>query len=790
MQIIEGSKKCWKLGIAAFLAINSLFVNTSDKNALAQLIPDQTLGDSQSIVTPQGLRDLIEGGARRDTNLFHSFLEFNVNEGQQVYFHNPDGVINILTRVTGSNISHILGKLGVDGYANLFLLNPNGFVFGENAILDIKGSFIPSTADAIQLGDGFFHASNPYSSNLLSVEPGALFFNQVANQGTITNQGNLAAGQNLTLAAHNLNLKGQLHAGGNLTLQALDTVKIRDTIGQKFLATAGGNLLIQGNQSVDIFALNHPESGFFSGGDTVLRSGNTVSSDAHFTSGGDFRIEQLDGSLGNWFSIFDPVIRANGDVALNSYTGASLHILAGGSVKIPGTVKITTTETANNAIAENITLSDGTTISIDGSKEPTLDIRAGIKSEILTGNSITGTVASLPNFSNATSAEINIGEITVTGGGTVFLSNQYQPNLSLDSGNGIQVGEINTFDELGGGSIFIDSRSGITLNGSINASATSESEINISGTFSASETSGNGGDITLLAQDDIIIPNVTIYSNGLLGGSINLNSKASILIFMNFFEFIGSITADSGTGGNINLTAESISIDGNGFGGVFTQIAENAEGKGGDINVKTGSLVFTNLGVLITETYGQGDTGNINIEADSISFADTRGFISSDVFGDGNGGDINIKTNSLSLLNGSQVRGITLGSGQAGNVMIMANSISLDGVNNNGFISGIVSQAGRKSTSAPGDAGVGTSAEGDAGEVKITTNSLSLTNGAQIRTSTLGQANAGTINITADSINIDGFDQRVDSEGIPTAIFSEVRTNAEGQGGNIKITTG
>ncbi|MGB3650042.1 MAG: filamentous hemagglutinin N-terminal domain-containing protein, partial [Rivularia sp. (in: cyanobacteria)] len=91
----------------------------------AQLIPDN-MGKESSTVNPSIERDLIEGGAIRNNNLFHSFKEFNVNSNQKVYFSNPDNITNILTRVTGSNASKIFGTLGVNGNANLFLINPNG----------------------------------------------------------------------------------------------------------------------------------------------------------------------------------------------------------------------------------------------------------------------------------------------------------------------------------------------------------------------------------------------------------------------------------------------------------------------------------------------------------------------------------------------------------------------------------------------------------------------------------------------------------------------------------------
>ncbi|MFP4120192.1 MAG: filamentous hemagglutinin N-terminal domain-containing protein [Coleofasciculus sp.] len=142
------------------------------------------------------MRDLIEGGAKRGSNLFHSFSEFNVNVDQQVYFANPEGIANILTRVTGDHRSNIFGTLGVDGNANLFLLNPNGILFGVDAQLDVAGSFVASTADGIQLGnDGVFRATNPQDSQLLAIQPGVLFLDALRQQqAEIRNQGNLSVG--------------------------------------------------------------------------------------------------------------------------------------------------------------------------------------------------------------------------------------------------------------------------------------------------------------------------------------------------------------------------------------------------------------------------------------------------------------------------------------------------------------------------------------------------------------------------------------------------------------------
>ena len=73
--------------------------------ALAQITPDASLGEEEkSVVNTNGNRDTINGGAIRDTNLFHSFQEFNVGVEREAYFSNPDGINNIFSRVTGNNL--------------------------------------------------------------------------------------------------------------------------------------------------------------------------------------------------------------------------------------------------------------------------------------------------------------------------------------------------------------------------------------------------------------------------------------------------------------------------------------------------------------------------------------------------------------------------------------------------------------------------------------------------------------------------------------------------------------
>ncbi|NEQ34753.1 MAG: filamentous hemagglutinin N-terminal domain-containing protein [Leptolyngbya sp. SIO4C5] len=218
----------------------------------AQIIPDSTLGIEQSIID-SGLDlsnspiDLVQGGAIRGDNLFHSFLEFNIGTNQRVYFANPGSIDRIISRVTGNNASFIDGTLGVAGNADLYLFNPNGILFGPNAQLDINGSFLASTANGLDWGNGLeFNATNPQAPPLLTIDlPVSLTF-APNNTSALSSQGQLTTGADLTLAAERLELQGSVEAGGDINLLANQQVQIRDTPNQPFNAAAQGDLLIQG----------------------------------------------------------------------------------------------------------------------------------------------------------------------------------------------------------------------------------------------------------------------------------------------------------------------------------------------------------------------------------------------------------------------------------------------------------------------------------------------------------------------------------------------------------------
>ena len=186
-----------KLEIAG---ISLLVPLTLCPNVTAQISSDGTL--STTVSTDDSVNFLIEGGERSGSILFHSFSEFSIPNLGSAYFNNAVDITNIFSRVTGGNISDIQGVIRANSTANLFLINPAGIVFGENAALDVGGSFFATTAESVVFGDDIeFSAIEPQEAPLLTINitPGLQYG---ANHSPIDISGaNLAvnSGQSISL---------------------------------------------------------------------------------------------------------------------------------------------------------------------------------------------------------------------------------------------------------------------------------------------------------------------------------------------------------------------------------------------------------------------------------------------------------------------------------------------------------------------------------------------------------------------------------------------------------------
>jgi filamentous hemagglutinin family protein len=155
----------------------------------AEVATDGTLG-AKVRLTGRDVKIPARLGQVRGKNLFHSFQRFGIDTGGKVTFTGPDGLKNVIGRVTGGEPSRINGTLAsrVSG-ADLWLLNPAGILFGPDARLDVPGSFHASTADELRFADGaVFSALDPQGSVLSVAEPQAFGFLRAKPAGIMVDQ--------------------------------------------------------------------------------------------------------------------------------------------------------------------------------------------------------------------------------------------------------------------------------------------------------------------------------------------------------------------------------------------------------------------------------------------------------------------------------------------------------------------------------------------------------------------------------------------------------------------------
>ena len=195
----------------------------------------------------------ITGGTHAGNNLFHSFQQFGLSQGQTATFLSQPAIQNILGRITGGNASLINGVIQVSGSnANLFLVNPAGILFGPHARLNVPASFLDTTANGIWMGNGWFNATGPNTYATLTGTPESFAFSGPA--GAILNAGVLTAtpGQTITLLGGVVVNTGTIAVpGGIITIAAVP--------GQRLVRISQeGSLLSLVLPTTAVTALNAP----------------------------------------------------------------------------------------------------------------------------------------------------------------------------------------------------------------------------------------------------------------------------------------------------------------------------------------------------------------------------------------------------------------------------------------------------------------------------------------------------------------------------------------------------
>ena len=139
-----------------------------------------------------------------------NWQQFSINQNEVIRFIQQSNTSAILNRVVGQDPSGLLGQLLSNG--RVYLINPNGIIFGQNAVIDTAG-FIAST----------LNISNEDFLN------GNLNFEGSPESGVIQNKGYIKAGKNgeIYLIAPNIENSGIIETdGGEIILAAGEKITI------------------------------------------------------------------------------------------------------------------------------------------------------------------------------------------------------------------------------------------------------------------------------------------------------------------------------------------------------------------------------------------------------------------------------------------------------------------------------------------------------------------------------------------------------------------------------------
>ncbi|NEU74304.1 filamentous hemagglutinin N-terminal domain-containing protein [Hassallia byssoidea VB512170] len=612
---------------------------TQPTQAQQEIVPDTTL-PINSNVELKGNTFNITGGTQAGSNLFHSFQQFSVPTGGTAFFYNAVDIQNIISRVTGGSISNIDGLIRANG-TNLFLINPNGIVFGPNASLNVGGSFVASTASSLKFADGFeFSATAPQTTPLLTISvPIGLQF--PANPGSIQNQSTglqVKPGKTLALVGGDVNLDGGVLTARNGRVE-LGGLATTGTVG----------LNIDDNN----FRLSFP--------DGVARANvslNQATVDVTADEGG-------------------------GSIAVNA---RNLDIL-GGSNLVAG---INLTGTQAGDITLNAT--DKTTIADSSVSNDVGDI---LSQPI--GNS--GTININTGSLSLNNAQVSSSTYGVGNAGGVFV----QANNSVDIANSSISSDVNSQAEGNTGGVNIKAGS-FSLTDDANLTASISGKGNTPGVSLQANNSvdiansfiytgvdndgvGSGGDINIRAGK------ISLTNNSTLDTTISGQGRAGNVIFdaqntVSFDKsFIASDTDGLGNSGIINIKARALSLR-NGAEILSRALGEN---NGGSIQINASEVNISGVNPeqgnlisgLITSSEGNatGKGGDISINADKLSVSD-GGVVSARSGSAGSGGNINVDTNTLDLTGGGQLLTSAFSSGSAGNITVNAKErVSISGSN-------------------------------------------------------------------------------------------------------------
>ena len=597
------------------------------KPVQAQVSSDGTL--STNVTTTDNRNFTITKGDRAGNNLFHSFSQFSVPPGGSAFFDNAPDIQNIISRVTGGSLSQIDGLIKANPMANLFLLNPNGIIFGPNASLNIGGSFLASTASRLNFADGTqFNATAPQATPLLTISvPIGLQFGE--NAGKITVQGN---GQGLRSTSELIDSTVGLRVQQNQTLALVggDVELLGGT-----LKTAGGRIELGSVAGSSLVSLTSVDKGWTLGYSGVqnfrdIQLSQRAAVDASGAGGGDIQVRGRRVTLTDGSQIEASTLR--------SEPGGTLAVNASESVELRGSSVDGEFRSTLGALVYPEATGAGDSLILE-----TQRLRVSDGAQIRTSTFGAG----------------NAGALRVHASDSVELSGK-------DSG---LLARANRRATGSGGNLTIETKRLNVRNGAQIAVTTSGA--------------GNAGTLTVHASDSVELSGEGQSLSGLfaqqatLGGTGsggNLIIETKRLNVRNGAQ-IAVTTSGAGNAGTLRVHAsDSVELSGKGQfpNGLFAQAEPQATGDGGNLTIETQRLSVRDGARVTVRSLGTGKAGNLIIDPDLVQL--DRGTLTAQTLS-GEGGDITIQGGSIQLLNNSRISTEAGGNGNGGNITINADTL-------------------------------------------------------------------------------------------------------------------
>jgi filamentous hemagglutinin family protein len=626
----------------------------------AQVIPDRTLPSNSLVIPLERGYLVIEGGTTKGANLFHSFEGFSVPAGTIATFNNDPAIVNIFSRVTGGDISRIDGILAANGRANLFLLNPNGIVFGANASLLLGGSFVATTGESIRFADGRYSSRNPESSVLtislptgISVrDPGAIVvegnghnFYREATIGAVIPAGidrsglRVLPGQTISLIGGDVHFEGGLASAssGNIYLGAVGEGTVGLDPGRGFAPTYEG---IDRFKAILLSRQALLDTSGYGAGEIALRGENLTLTDSSL------------------------IINSN----YGTTDSGAIRLDLSGDVTLIGSTAWNITNTRERPTGRGIssqTFGSGNSASVFvNARSLTLQDNAGIGSQTVgrgRGGDLIFDVGRLEVLGKSRFDVFPIGSIVSASGVAEGRGGDIR---ILASEIAIREGGVISSSNFGvgrGGDVRVSAGT-ITVSGNAELSG----NIFLSGIGTVATNTGRAGDVSIEARQLNVIDGGLVSARTLGpgdGGTLSIRA-GEIDLFSNNGKETG-ITSSATVPGA--LLTEQVSLP---------NIGRELIGNAGNVWISAGRVTLSGSGSqIIVVNDGLGTAGNIVLDSERVVL-NNGAKVSANSFAR-DGGNITLRTDFLGLFGGSSVTANAI-AGNGGNVTIDSRGLFFD----------------------------------------------------------------------------------------------------------------